>query len=330
MNRTELISAIKDKESFDFNALALQLFKYQYKYNETYRLWVNNLKCNVDDITSVTKIPFLPISSFKTYKLHCQMSNEETVFLSSGTSGQTPSRHYVFDKEFYLENTASIFESFYGAVEQYCFLALLPSYLERTGSSLIAMVDYFISRSKYDESGFYLYDHESLYLQLKVCKEKKMPTVLFGVSFALLDFISEYSLSFPELTIIETGGMKGRKKEITRNDLHDQISNGFDVSKVHSEYGMTELFSQAYSKKDGLFYPGKTMQVFIKDITDPLESTPPGKSGIINIIDLANIDSCAFIETQDLGRKYEDGSFEVLGRLDMSDIRGCNLMVGDV
>jgi hypothetical protein len=281
-------------------------------------------------VNSLQDIPFLPISAFKSNKLHCELIKEEQVFFSSGTTGSAPSKHFVFDLKLYLKNALSIFESFYGKVEEYCFLALLPSYLERSGSSLVQMVDYFIAQSQYQQSGFYLYDHLDLKNQLDDCKKRKIPTVLFGVSFALLDFSEEYSVSFPELIIIETGGMKGRKTEITRDALHNIIAKGFKVDNVHSEYGMTELFSQAYSKNKGVYHPGRTMSVIIKEISDPFNSVEKGKTGIINIIDLANVDSCAFIETQDLGKKYDDGTFEVLGRLDVSDIRGCNLMVSDL
>lgn len=330
MDRTELISLITGNCPLNIEEVAIHLFHYQYSHNHTYRDWVDNLGFNAKDVSSMQQIPFIPISAFKSYILHCEKTKEETIFLSSGTTGSVPSKHYVYDLPFYLNNAQSIFESFYGSVESHCFLALLPSYLERSGSSLVAMVDHFIVHSKYEESGFYLDEHEDLLKQLNTCKDKNIPTVLFGVSFALLDFIGKHALSFPNLVILETGGMKGRKKEITRTELHDQIARGFGVSDVHSEYGMTELFSQAYSKMEGIFYPGKTMAVLIKEVTDPLQIVKDGQSGIINIIDLANIDSCAFIETQDLGKKYEDGSFEVLGRIDVSDIRGCNLMVSEV
>ncbi|MDF1698160.1 MAG: acyl transferase [Saprospiraceae bacterium] len=329
MDRTELISQIAEKSKLDFERVAIQVFHYQYQHNAIYRSWVDNLQVVPSEVTTLNYIPFLPISAFKSHKLHCELKEEMVIFTSSGTSGSTPSSHYVFDLDLYLQNAQRIFESFYGPVKEYCFLALLPSYLERSGSSLIAMVDHFIQQSEYKESGFYLYNHDELKSTLEHCKRQSIPTVLFGVSFALLDFIEEHALSFPELLIIETGGMKGRKKEITRQQLHDQISNGFGVDQVHSEYGMTELFSQAYSKGDGVFYVGSTMHVVVKEITDPLTIAKNGATGIVNVIDLANIDSCAFIETQDLGRSYADGSFEILGRMDVSEIRGCNLMVGE-
>ncbi len=329
MDRSKLISLISESSNFDFENTAIEVFRYQYKYNTIYRKWVDNLRLHPRQVLSLDEIPFLPISAFKTHKLHCEKEREETVFLSSGTTGSIASRHYVYDLSLYLINAQRIFESFYGNVEDYCFLALLPSYLERSGSSLVAMVDHFIKKSNYAESGFYLYEHDDLLNRLASCRDQKIPTVLFGVSFALLDFIDKHSISFSELIVIETGGMKGRKKEITRDVLHHQIANGFGVSHVHSEYGMTELFSQAYSKEGGIYYPGRTMKVLIKDPTDPLQQLKNGRSGVVNIIDLANIDSCAFIETQDLGKKYDDDSFEILGRMDVSDIRGCNLMVGE-
>ena len=330
MDREELIALIKSSPREQFDHIAIHLFQYQYKYNSIYREWVDNLKVLPSEVREISDIPFLPISAFKHHKVHCKKVEEQVIFTSSGTTGSTISKHYVFDLNFYLDNASQIFKEFYGPVEDYCILALLPSYLERNGSSLVAMVDYFIRRSKYAESGFFLYNHSELFSRLEQCKRENIPTILFGVSFALLDFIENRELSFPELMVMETGGMKGRKKEMTREDLHDKLSRGFGVEHVHSEYGMTELFSQAYSKELGVFVPGGTMKVIIKDISDPLSEQAHSKSGVINIIDLANIDSCAFIETQDLGVRYADGSFEILGRLDVSDIRGCNLMVADV
>ena len=329
LNRTNLISSISEKAVFDFDKIALQVFNYQYKYNTIYQNWVDSLDVNPNQVVSVQEIPFLPISAFKNYRVQTGQGKEEMIFTSSGTTGAIPSKHYVWDQGLYLENSKRIFESFYGATENYCFLALLPSYLERSGSSLVAMVDHFIQLSQYDSSGFYLYNHDDLYRQLMMNQAKNIPTILFGVSFALIDFVAERKIAFPELIIIETGGMKGRKKELTREELHKSLADGFGVASIHSEYGMTELFSQAYSKKSGVYTCGATMKVIIKDISDPLEEVEDGKTGIVNVIDLANIDSCSFIETQDLGR-ISHGTFEILGRLDTSDIRGCNLMVGDL
>lgn len=288
------------------------------------------LNIKVDHINLLSDIPFLPISAFKTYEVSSSKNTVQHVFTSSSTTGSVPSRHMVYDIDLYLDHSESIFRKQYGNLENYCFLALLPNYLEREGSSLVAMVEHFINKSKFEESGFYLYDHQKLADQLIACREDGRPTVLFGVSFALLDFLDEFDISFPELTVIETGGMKGRKKEMTKHQLQLLLSDGFGVDHVHSEYGMTELFSQAYSQRDGLFAAPTSMKIFTREITDPFQITAFGKTGVMNIIDLANIDSCAFIETQDLGRLYEDGTFEVLGRLDEADIRGCNLMVSDL
>lgn len=330
MNRLELKTSVQLVNENNFEALALEVFKFQYSNNSVYRSWVDSLKIIPHEVVNLNMIPFLPISAFKNH-IVVSFSNENShTFDSSGTTGAIPSKHHVLDIEYYLLNALNIFENFYGSVHEYCILALLPSYLERGGSSLIAMVDRFISISKYVDSNFYLYNHSELAIQLQKCKQGRVPTVLFGVSFALLDFIDDHDLDFPELIVIETGGMKGRKKEMSRTVLHNTLSSGFGVEDIHSEYGMTELFSQAYSKHDGIFVPGRSMKVIVKDITDPLSNVDRGRTGVLNIIDLANVDSCSFIETQDLGKSYADGSFEVLGRLDNTDLRGCNLMVSDI
>jgi hypothetical protein len=329
LNRTQLISNLLSVDNQSFDSAALDLFRYQYINNSIYKSWVDALNIKVSAVNVLDDIPFLPISAFKTYDVTSHERNESHIFTSSSTTGSTPSRHLVFDMNLYLENTERIFSEFYKTVEGYCYLALLPNYLEREGSSLVAMVEHFINKSIF-ESGFYLYNHDALYKKLQRCQKEGTPTVLFGVSFALLDYLDKFQNDFAELIVIETGGMKGRKKEMTKSQLQKLLAKGFGVEKVHSEYGMTELFSQAYSKGDGRFFPSKSMKVITKQITDPFCSADYGKSGVINIIDLANIDSCAFIETQDLGRLYDDGSFEVLGRLDAADIRGCNLMVSDL
>ncbi len=321
---------MKSVSENSFESSALALFSYQYINNSIYKTWVDALNVKVSDINVLDDIPFLPISAFKNYEIRSQKGSESHVFTSSGTTGSTPSQHLVFDMNLYLNNTEVIFSQFYNKINEYCYLALLPNYLERGGSSLVAMVEHFINSSDYSESGFYLYDHDQLRDRLIHCQKEGIPTILFGVSFALLDYLDIHAHNFPELTIIETGGMKGRKKEMTKSQLQKLLASGFGVDHVHSEYGMTELFSQAYSKGNGIFTTSKTMKVLTKEITDPFCDAPVGKSGVINIIDLANIDSCAFIETQDLGRLYADGSFEVLGRLDLADIRGCNLMVSDL
>jgi hypothetical protein len=238
------------------------------------------------------------------------------------------SRHYIKDIDFYKTLSINIFESFYGSIEQYCLLALLPSYLEREGSSLIYMIEAFIQKSAYPQSGFFLNEYAVLNKILKENKVQNIPTILWGVSFALLDFVEKYTIDFPELIIFETGGMKGRRKEMIREELHNDIKNGFNTQVVHSEYGMTELLSQAYSKGEGIFQPAHSMRVIARDVNDPLSILPPnGKLGVLNVIDLANFDTISFVATDDLGRVYADNSFEILGRLDSSDIRGCNLLV---
>jgi len=317
-------------DTASFDDAAISLFEYQYRHNTVYQIWVDSLGVDLAQVRQLSDIPFLPISAFKTHDITCLSEDPSTIFTSSGTTGAIPSRHLVYDVEHYLNVATSIFESFYGSIEEYCFLALLPSYLERDSSSLIAMVEHFVSRSKYDESGFYLYDHDRLASALEDCQQRSIPTVLFGVSFALLDFLDEHKCDFPNLIVLETGGMKGRKKEMSKAQLQSLIAEGFGVNDVHSEYGMTELFSQAYSQRNGIFAPGKTMRIITREITDPFAMVAEGKTGVINIVDLANVDSCAFIETQDLGSVYADGTFEIMGRLDQSDIRGCNLMVSDL
>jgi len=254
----------------------------------------------------------------------------ETVYKSSGTTSKAASKHLIAENQLYIQNAINGFQSFYGDISEYCILGLLPSYLERKGSSLVTMVHEFIRKSKYKESGTFLYDHKKLFERLETCKSNNIQTVLIGVSFALVDFIETYKIDFPNLIVMETGGMKGRKKELTRGSLHDKLKNGFGVEKIHSEYGMTELLSQAYSDGYGIYKPSPTMRIVVTELNDPLTVAPYGKAGVINIIDLANIDSCAFLSTEDLGIAYKDGSFEVLGRQDHSDIRGCSLMVSDI
>lgn len=327
--RDILLKKIQEVRADNFDALALAVFQYQARHNLLYRDYLNLLKINPSTITRIEAIPFLPISFFKTHPVISQQLDKlpKTIFSSSGTTGKTTSRHYVRDLDFYKRNTVIGFEHFYGKVADYCVLGLLPSYLERSGSSLIAMVDHFIRLSKYPQSGFFLYDHEALVEVLKENQQQQIPTLLIGVSFALLDFAETHQLDLTNTIIMETGGMKGRRKEMTREELHGVLQPSFGVSAIHSEYGMTELLSQAYSRGNGIFYPMPTMKVLVREITDPLTTIPNGKTGVLNIIDLANLDSCAFVATDDLGRVASDGSFEILGRLDASDIRGCNLMV---
>jgi hypothetical protein len=311
-----------------FNAVALQVFRHQAKNCAVYRDFLQGLKTEIDVVTNISQIPFLPIEFFKSHRVVSSASPEQVTFTSSGTTGIVTSRHFVTDVSWYTESFRKAFQIFYGDIANYTVLALLPSYLEREGSSLIYMADDLIKQSNDADSGFFLYNHEELYRQLIKQQLTKKPTLLIGVTFALLDFIEQYQFNFPELIVMETGGMKGRRKEMIREELHDTLCAGFGVEMIHSEYGMTELLSQAYSKGNGIFECPPWMKIITRDTNDPITPLTNGQTGGINIIDLANINSCSFIATQDLGRVQPDGSFEVLGRFDNSDIRGCNLLIG--
>jgi Acyl-protein synthetase, LuxE len=311
-----------------FENLALDVFQFQYKYNAFYRQYCSLIGRDISKISKIEDIPFLPIQFFKNQVLKTGNWEAETVFTSSGTTGLTTSSHYVRELNFYKTLAINGFSAFYGPVENYCILGLLPSYLERTGSSLVVMTADFIEKSRYPHSGFFLTETAKLHDILIKNKENEIPTVLIGVTFALLDFIETYKIDFPELIIMETGGMKGRRREMIRAELHEILRGGFQVKHIHSEYGMTELISQGYSVKDGIFNTISTMKVVGRDINDPLSILPQnGRLSVLNVIDLGNLDTCSFIATDDLGRIYADGSFEILGRLDNSDIRGCNLLV---
>jgi len=311
-----------------FNRLALDIFQYQAKENPVYNQYLSLLNIDVKKIKTLTDIPFLPISLFKTHSILTGNQPPEITFSSSGTTGQQTSLHQIVDPDFYTQNTFRAFTHFYGPIEHYCVLALLPAYLERTGSSLVYMVEQFIQRSQYSTSGFYLDNLKKLAEQLSIQQEKGIPTLLIGVSFALLDLAEQFPQNLSNITIMETGGMKGRKKEITRTELHQQLKTAFQVKNIHSEYGMTELLSQAYARKDGWFSPAPTMRVLTREINDPYNYVNTGRTGLLNVVDLANVNSCSFVATDDLGQIRPDGQFRVLGRLDASDIRGCNLMVG--
>lgn len=321
--KTDLNSIDQD----NFEGKALELFHFQSKHNQIYKKYIHYLGVAPDDISDLHQIPFLPISFFKRHKVVTKGWNEEQIFQSSGTTGATTSKHYVRSVSEYLINAQLIFEYQYGAIENYHFLALLPSYLERDNSSLIFMVDHFIKLSNSLYSGFYLHNFDELAKNLEKAYLSGRKVMLLGVTFGLLDLLELHQFNMPNLIVMETGGMKGRRKEMIREELHDVFKKGFGVPTVHSEYGMTELLSQAYSKGEGKFTFPNTMRILIRDINDPFSYQPTGRNGGINIIDLANIYSCAFIETQDLGKINNDNTFEVLGRFDNSDIRGCNLMV---
>ena len=327
-DREELLSGLADLPPADFEARALELFRYQAVENSLYARFLELLGITPSAVASISEIPFLPISLFKQYEIQTGQWKPETIFTSSSTTGQQPSQHLVRRLDFYLENTRRGFSRQYGDPSEWCVLALLPAYLERSGSSLVAMADYFIRLSRYETSGFFLDDFSALRKTLEECQRNGIPTLLLGVSFALLDFAEQFPMDLSGITIMETGGMKGRRRELTRPELHEQLSAAFQVPGIHSEYGMTELFSQAYSQPGaGLFKPGSLMQAFTREINDPFYPAAPGRSGVLNFVDLANLDTCSFLATEDVGKRHADGTFEVLGRLDASELRGCNLMV---
>lgn len=310
-----------------FNATALEIFYFQAKNNAVYKSFIKHFKIDVNEIKNVCEIPFLPIEFFKSHKIISSNKPSEQIFLSSGTTRQIQSKHYVSDIEIYKKSFRKGFNYFYGSIENFTVLALLPSYLEREGSSLIYMVNDMIINSKNPKSGFYLNNIDDLALQLRDLDNQNEKVLLIGVSFALLDLIENQKFNLKNTVVMETGGMKGRRKELIREELHKRLCLGFGTDKIHSEYGMTELLGQAYSKGNGIFECPPWMQVFIRDTEDPLTLLPNEKSGGINIIDLANVNSCSFIATQDLGKRYNNGTFEVIGRFDNADIRGCNLLL---
>lgn len=321
----ERIFGIQSKEQFE--QIALEVFHFQYKNNPVYSGFVNRLVRDVTTINKLSQIPFLPIQFFKTHRVYCDGKNEEIIFSSSGTTGTNTSKHYVANKRLYHTSFRKCFELFYGIREDFCVLALLPSYLEREGSSLIYMVDDLIRTSNYNESGYYLKADEHLLATLRSLEQRKIKTILIGVSYALLDFSESYQINLQHTVVMETGGMKGKRKELVREELHQLLSNAFGVKAIHSEYGMTELLSQAYSKGNGKFLCPPWMRVEAREIDDPLSPALTQKTGGLNVIDLANLNSCSFIATQDLVKVYPDETFEVLGRFDNSEIRGCNLLL---
>jgi phenylacetate-coenzyme A ligase PaaK-like adenylate-forming protein len=312
------------KNEKEFEEYALQVFRYQSENIETYKEYIHYLDIDPSSVQSVSEIPFLPVEFFKSRKLITHHTQEEMIFLSSGTTGQNQSRHYVKDLHLYEQSFLKGFEYFYGDIKGYRILALLPSYQEREGSSLIYMVDELIKKSNDTNSGYFLDDHEQL-KNVLLASEKN--TLLIGVTYALLDFAENFSFQMKNTMVMETGGMKGRRKEMLREEVHQVLKNSFKLIHIHSEYGMTELLSQAYSKGDGIFKTPPWMKVIIREVNDPFTLTSIGKTGGINVIDLANLYSCSFIATQDLGKLYPDESFEIMGRFDNSDIRGCNLLV---
>ena len=311
----------------DFNEIALEIFHFQYKYNSVYKQFVDFLKIQVSHIKHYSQIPFLPVEFFKNHKVTSGEFKANVVFSSSGTTGMQTSKHFVKKIELYETSFLKTFELFFGSPTDYVILALLPSYLERTGSSLVYMADKLIRLSTKTESGFYLNELEDLRSLLLTLKKQNQKVLLLGVTYALLDLAEQFPIHFPKLILMETGGMKGNRQEVVRDELHSKLKDVFGVQEIYSEYGMTELLSQAYSTGEGIFKCPPWMKIVVRDVNDPFCNLPEGKIGGINIIDLANIYSCSFIATQDLGRKNADGTFEILGRFDNSDARGCNLLV---
>ena len=311
----------------DFKTCALQVFRHQFKNNAIYRSFCDLLYIHSSDVKEIEEIPFLPIQFFKSHAVLSSTQAVQETFTSSGTTGSSVSKHMVTDVSWYTKSYTKGFEHFYGPIEEYTVLGLLPNYLERDGSSLIYMVDDFIKKSNNPASGFYLNNLTELSKTLIALDKKGEKVLLIGVTFALLDLIERQQFKLQNTIIMETGGMKGRRKEIIRNELHEILCAGFGVSKIHSEYGMTELLSQGYSSGDGVFDCPPWMKILARDTEDALTMVGTNKTGGLNVIDLANYNSCSFIATQDLGKVDNNGSFEVLGRFDHSDIRGCNLMV---
>ena len=310
-----------------FEKIALKVFRFQYENNLVYQEFCDFLKVDKQSVKTLQQIPFLPIQFFKNHNVVSNTNEIQETFTSSGTTGMITSKHLVTDVSIYEQSYRNAFSEFYGNIEDHAILALLPSYLERSGSSLIYMVKDLIELSNNEHSGFYLHNYDELIAKLIELDNAGQNILLIGVTYALLDLVEKQKFQLKNTIIMETGGMKGKRKELIRAELHEILCDGFGVSSIHSEYGMTELLSQAYSLGNGIFECPAWMQILIRDTEDAMTYVSNGKTGGINVIDLANINSCSFIATQDLGKKYPNNSFEVLGRFDNSDIRGCNLMV---
>jgi phenylacetate-coenzyme A ligase PaaK-like adenylate-forming protein len=319
--RNELFTAT------DYDALTLRVFRHQAQHVSVYKEFVQLLGIKPGEVSRREEIPYLPASLYKTHRIIEDKLQPQQIFTSSGTTGQITSQHLVADLSLYDESFMRGFELFYGDIQNYVVLALLPSYLEREGSSLVYMADALIKRSKRSQSGFYLHNLAELATLLKQLNQAAQPVLLLGVTYALLDLAEQFPQPLPHTIIMETGGMKGKRREMIREEVHGILSRAFAVPHIHSEYGMTELLSQAYSKGDGIFHCPPWMRIHIREMNDPLSTAGFGKTGGVCITDLANLHSCSFIATQDLGKLHEDGSFEILGRFDHSDVRGCNLMV---
>jgi phenylacetate-coenzyme A ligase PaaK-like adenylate-forming protein len=315
------------QSELEFKEISLEIFKHQFKNNKVYRSFCDLLFVHPSDVKELKDIPFLPIQFFKSKKILSSLDEIQETFTSSGTTGSITSKHFVTDVSLYQQSYLKGFHHFYGDIKEYIVLALLPNYLERNGSSLVYMVDDLIKKSNQPESGFYLNNLDELAKKLIDLDKKGQKVLLIGVSFALLDLIEKKQFNLKNTVIMETGGMKGRRKELIRSELHSLLKHGFGVSEIHSEYGMTELLSQGYSNGNGVFDCPPWMKILTRDTEDALTIQQPNKTGGINVIDLANYNSCSFIATQDLGKVHKNGTFEIIGRFDNSDIRGCNLMV---
>jgi len=324
INPQDLFTISSQKQ---FEKMALKVFRFQYENNLVYHEFCNFLNTDVRKVKSLKQIPFLPIQFFKSHEIVSTTDAIQEIFTSSGTTGMITSKHLVADISLYEQSYRTAFSQFYGNIEDYVVLALLPSYLERSGSSLIYMVTDLIKLSNNENSGFYLHNYDELISKLVSLDNVGQNVILIGVTYALLDLVEQQKFQLKNTIIMETGGMKGKRKEMIREELHEKLCDGFGVQSIHSEYGMTELLSQAYSLGNGIFECPAWMHILIRDTEDALAYVDYGKSGGVNVIDLANINSCSFIATQDLGKKYPNNSFEILGRFDNSDIRGCNLMV---
>lgn len=314
-------------DSAEFSAMAMETFRVQASENQVYKRYLELLNINPAGITGTDQIPFLPIEFFKSHRVVTGPGTETRIFESSGTTGDQTSKHYILNEDIYTDSLLQGFSHFFGEPAGFCFLALLPSYLERRNSSLVYMMDYLIRMSGNALSGFYLNNLGELADNLRILEASGQKTMLIGVTFALLDLAERFPMPLNHTLVVETGGMKGRREEITRMELHTILKASFSLNAVHSEYGMTELLSQAWSTGNGIFRTPPGMQIRIRDPYDPFRHLPYGKTGGIDVIDLANRYSCSFIQTQDLGRLHPDGSFEVLGRFDNSELRGCNLLV---
>ena len=318
-------SIFKIKTIDDFESMAVKIFKYQFDNNKIYRSFCDLINKNPSDITNSNQIPFLPIKFFKSHTVLSSNQSIEKKFISSGTTNTNLSTHYITDLKLYESSFENSFKYFFGDIKEFTILALLPSYLENKNSSLIYMADKLIKKTNRKNSGFYLDNY--IELKDKLIELKKEKVILIGVTFALLNLIEKFNFKLPNLTIVETGGMKGRRKEMIRNELHTKLINGFGTNLICSEYGMTELLSQAYSTNNGIFQCPPWMKIHIREPQDALSFKKNGITGGVNVIDLANINSCSFIATEDLGKKNNENNFEILGRFDNSDIRGCNLLV---